>query len=56
MWNDIFLSSTVLHCSLLSMIAVINTVVWKLFDRKYFIDNQGKIFSWIHDFLEIFLP
>ena len=33
-------------------------VVWKLFDRKYFIDNkiQGIIFSWVHDFLEIFLP
>ena len=32
------------------------TVVRKLFDRKYFIDNkiQGKIFSWLHDFLEIF--
>ena len=30
----------------------------KNFDRKYFIDNkvQGKIFSWIHDFPEIFLP
>ena len=28
------------------------TVVCKLYDRKYFIDNkvQGKIFSWIHDF------
>ena len=27
-------------------------------DRKYFIDNkiQGKTFSWIHDFFEIFLP
>ena len=34
------------------------TVVWKLFDRKYFIDIkiQGKIFSWMHDFLEIRLP
>ena len=34
------------------------TVVWKLFERKCFIDNkiQGKIFSWMHDFLEIFLP
>ena len=30
-------------------------VVWKLFDRKCSIDNklQGKIFLWIHDFLEI---
>ena len=27
-----------------------NTIVCKLFNRKYFIDNkvQGKIFSWIH--------
>ena len=35
-----------------------NTVVRKFFDRKYFIDKkiQGKIFSWMHDFLEIFLP
>ena len=30
----------------------------KFFDRKYFIDKkvQGKIFSLMHDFLEIFLP
>ena len=35
-----------------------NTVVQKLFYRKYFIDNefQGKIFLWIHNFLRIFLP
>ena len=34
------------------------TVVQKFFDRKYFIDKkiQGKIFSLMHDFLEIFLP
>ena len=34
------------------------TVVWKIFDRKTFINNkiQGEIFSWIHDFLKIFLP
>ena len=34
------------------------TIARKCFDRKYFIDNknQGKIFSWIHDFLEIILP
>ena len=27
-------------------------------ENNYFIDNkvQGKIFSWIYDFLEIFLP
>ena len=33
-----------------------NYTVVKIFDRKYFIDKkiQGKIFSWIHDFLEIF--
>ena len=35
-----------------------STVVWKFFDRKYFLDKkiQGKIFSWMHDFLKIFLP
>ena len=34
------------------------TVVQKFFDRKYFIDKKirGKIFSLMHDFLEIFLP
>ena len=34
------------------------TVVRKFFDRKYFIDKkiQGKIFSLMHEFLEIFLP
>ena len=34
------------------------TVIWKLFDIKYFIDNkaQGKIFLWIHAFFEILLP
>ena len=34
------------------------TVVRKFFDRKYFIDEKirGKIFSLMHDFLEIFLP
>ena len=33
-----------------------NTVVQKFFNRKYFIDKkiQGKIFSLMHDFLEIF--
>ena len=33
-----------------------NTIVCKLFNRKYFIDNkvQGIIVSWIHYFLEIF--
>ena len=32
------------------------TVIWKLFNRKYFIDNkvQGKIFSWIRDFSKYF--
>ena len=35
-----------------------NTVVRKFFDRKYFIDKKirVKIFSLMHDFLEIFLP
>ena len=35
----------------------IGTVVWKIFNRKYFTDNevQGKMFSWIHGFLKIFL-
>ena len=30
----------------------------EIFNRKYFVDKkmQGKIFSWIHDYLEIFLP
>ena len=30
----------------------------EIFDRKCFIDKiiQGKILSWIHDFLKIFLP
>ena len=30
----------------------------EIFNKKYFIDEkiQGKIFLWIHDFLEIFLP
>ena len=30
----------------------------EIFDRKYFIDKkiQDKVFSWIHDFLNIFLP
>ena len=34
------------------------TVVRKFFDGKYFIDKKirGKIFSLMHDFLEIFLP
>ena len=34
------------------------TIVRKFFNRKYSIDKkiQGKIFSWMHDFLEIFLP
>ena len=33
------------------------TEVWKLFNTKYFIDNkvQGKLLSWIHDFLETFV-
>ena len=33
-------------------------VVQKFFNRKYFIDKkvQGKIFSWMHDFLKTFLP
>ena len=32
------------------------TIVQKLLDRKYFIDNriQGKMFSWIHDYLKYF--
>ena len=40
------------------MLASRYTVVQKFFDRKYFIDKkiQDKILSWIHDFLEIFLP
>ena len=34
----------------------IDTVVWKFFDRKYFIDKKirGKIFSLMHDFLKYF--
>ena len=40
-----------------SKLTYIYTIVRKLFDRKYFIDNevQGKIFSLIHDLLN-FLP
>ena len=36
----------------------VDTIVRKLFDRNYFIDNeiQGKIFSWIHDYLGMILP
>ena len=39
-----------------SKFTYIYTIVRKLFDRKYFIDNevQGKIFSLIHDLLNFF--
>ena len=48
---------TVLGYCINIVISQKNTIVCKLFDGKYFIDNnkvQGKIFSWIHYFLEIF--
>ena len=44
----------------LSMIIYVHsiegTVVQKFFDNISLIKIQGKIFSWMHDFLEIFLP
>ena len=53
-----YMHSTVISKYLLMQSLQPNTVVRKFFDRKYFIDKkiQGKIFSLMHDFLEIFLP